>query len=181
LYKNLTILTICKYGRYLGTAIFHPKTALVAEKWAFLDVWHDYCCITEKTVSPKPLYAPAGKQNMAKVTNITDFLETGMKAAGLRHNAIANNIANLETTGYRRLDVKFEQLLQKALDSAGPVRPGQIQPQIHQPKQTPVKSNGNDVNLESEIGQMLKNILRYKTYVRLLNKKYDQLNLAIKV
>ncbi|HUV41515.1 MAG TPA: flagellar basal body rod protein FlgB [Sedimentisphaerales bacterium] len=118
---------------------------------------------------------------MTKVTNITDFLETGIKAAGLRHNAIANNIANLETADYRRLDIRFEQLLQKALDSAGPVRPDQIQPEIHQPKQTPVKSNGNDVNLEGEIGQMLKNILRYKTYVRLLNKKYDQIERAMKV
>jgi flagellar basal body rod protein FlgB len=44
-----------------------------------------------------------------------------------------------------------------------------------------VKSNGNDVSLETEVGQMVKNTLRHKTYVRLLNKKYHQIELAMDV
>ena len=52
---------------------------------------------------------------------------------------------------------------------------------IYHPKQTPVKSNGNDVNLESEVGEMVKNTLRHKAYIRLLNKKYHQMELAINV
>jgi len=98
---------------------------------------------------------------MSKISNIIEFLETGIKAEGLRQKAIANNVANLETPGYRRIDVKFEL--------------------IYQPKQTPVKSNGNDVNLEAEVGQMVKNTLRHKAYIRLLSKKYKQMELAMQI
>ncbi len=116
---------------------------------------------------------------MSRTSNIIDFLEAGIKAESLRQKAIANNIANLETPGYRRIDVKFRELLAKALDSRGDIDLSEIEAQIYQPKKTPVKSNGNDVNLESEVGEMVKNTLRYKTYFRLLQKKYRKMEFAI--
>ena len=118
---------------------------------------------------------------MSKTSSIFDFLEAGIRAESLRQKAIANNIANLETPGYRRIDVKFEELLARALNSSGSVELSELEPQIYQPQQTPVKSNGNDVNLESEVGQMVKNSLRYKAYIRLLNKKYNQMELAMDI
>jgi flagellar basal-body rod protein FlgB len=118
---------------------------------------------------------------MSKTNSIFDFLEAGIRAESLRQKAIANNIANLETSGYRRIDVKFEELLAKALNSSGSVDLSELEPQIHQPLQTPVNSNGNDVSLESEVGQMVKNSLRYKAYIRLLNKKYRQMELAMDI
>jgi len=118
---------------------------------------------------------------MSKTNNIVDFLEAGIRAESLRQKAIANNIANLETRGYRRIDVKFEELLAKALNSPGAVDLSKVEPQTHQPEKTPVNSNGNDVSLESEVGQMIKNSLRYKAYIRLLNKKYNQMQLAMDV
>jgi flagellar basal-body rod protein FlgB len=118
-------------------------------------------------------------KKMSKTNNIIDLLEAGIRAEGIRQKAIANNIANLQTSGYRRFDVKFEELLAKALKSSGSVELSEIEPQIYQPKQTPVKSNGNDVNLEAEVGEMVKNTLRYKAYIRLLNRKYRKIELAI--
>jgi len=118
---------------------------------------------------------------MSKTSSIMDLIEAGARAENLRQKAIANNIANLETPGYRRIDVKFEELLARFLDSSGTIDLSEIAPQIYRPKQTPVKSNGNDVNLESEVGQMIKNTLRHKAYVRLLNKKYRQIELAMGV
>jgi flagellar basal-body rod protein FlgB len=118
---------------------------------------------------------------MAKTSNIVDLLEAGIKAEHLRHKGIASNVANLETPGYRRIDVKFEELLTKALDSSGAADLSEIEPQIHRPRRTPVKANGNDVSLEVEIGNMVKNTLRHKAYVKLLGKKYHQIELAIDV
>lgn len=118
---------------------------------------------------------------MSKTSNIVKLLEAGLRAESLRQKAIANNVANLQTPGYRRVDVKFEELLAKALDSPGAVDLKEIEPQVYQPNQTPVKSNGNDVNIETEVGQMVKNALRYKTYIRLLGKKYNQMELAIDI
>lgn len=116
---------------------------------------------------------------MSKTDSIIDLLEAGIRAEDLRQRAIANNIANLETPGYRRIDVKFEQLLAKSLDSSSAVELSKIKPQIYQPEQTQVKSNGNDVHFEAEVGQMIKNTLRHKALIRLLNKKYKQIESTI--
>jgi len=116
---------------------------------------------------------------MAKTNNIMDLLEAGIRAEYLRQKTIASNVANLETPGYRRIDVKFEELLTKAMSSSGAVDLSEIKPQIYNPKQTPLKPNGNDVSLEVEIGNMVKNTLRHKAYIRLLNKKFKQMELAI--
>jgi flagellar basal-body rod protein FlgB len=120
------------------------------------------------------------KQEVAKVDNIVELLEAGIRAESLRQKAIASNIANLETPGYRRIDVKFERSLAKALSSGRPVNIREIEPLLYRPEQTPLKSNGNDVSLEAEVGQMVKNTLRHKAYVRLLEKKYRQIELAIR-
>ena len=118
---------------------------------------------------------------MSKTGNIIDFLEAGLRAEGLRQKAIASNIANMQTPGYRSVGVKFEHILAEALDSNGSVKLSEIEAQIHQPRTTPVKSNGNDVNLEVEIGKMVKNSLRHTAYVRMISKKYQQMDLAINV
>jgi len=118
---------------------------------------------------------------MSKTDSIIALIEAGIKAEGLRQKAIAHNVANLETPGYRRLDVKFEEVLAKSLESSGSVDLDEIEPQAYQPKKTPVKSNGNDVTLENEVGAMIKNSLRYKTYIQLLKKRYQQIESAINV
>jgi len=116
---------------------------------------------------------------MSRTNNILDFLEAGLRAESLRQRAIANNIANLKTPGYRSIDVKFEELLAKALDSCEAVDFNEIKAELYQPKTTPVKSNGNDVSLEAEVGRMVKNSLRHQAYIRLLSRKYRQIELAI--
>lgn len=118
---------------------------------------------------------------MSKTNNIIDIIEVGIRAEGLRQKAIANNVANLKTPGYRRIDVKFKELLADALKSSETINLNDIEAQIFQPKQAPVKSNGNDVNLETEIGEMVKNTLHHTTYIQLLRKKYQQMQLAMQV
>jgi flagellar basal-body rod protein FlgB len=116
---------------------------------------------------------------MSKTNSVTDLIETGIRAENLRQKAIANNISNLETPEYRRFDVRFEELLANAMNSSGSVNLDDIEPELYQPMQTTVKLNGNDVNLESEVGQMIKNSLRHTAFIRLLNKKYKQIESAM--
>jgi flagellar basal-body rod protein FlgB len=118
---------------------------------------------------------------MSKTENVENLIDAGIRAETLRQKAIANNIANLETPGYRRIDVRFEELLARCLRSSEEFNLSEIEAEIYQPKQTQVKSNGNDVNFEAEVGQMIKNSLRHKAYIRLLSKKYKQIDLAIDI
>lgn len=115
---------------------------------------------------------------MPQPVDIVGLLESGIKAEELRQRTIASNIANIETPGYRRLDIRFEELLAKAMKSQR-VDPDDLEPEIFQPETTPVKSNGNDVNMEMEIGDMLKNSFRQTAFVRLLRKKFAQVEAAV--
>jgi flagellar basal-body rod protein FlgB len=118
---------------------------------------------------------------MSNSVDIVKLLEAGIKAEGLRQKTIASNMANIETPGYKRLDVNFEELLAKAMRSSDAEEIQDIEPEVYQPRNTPTRSNGNDVNLEAEIGEMVKNSLRHTTYVRLLQKKLAQMETAVAV
>ena len=118
---------------------------------------------------------------MPQPVDVVGLLESGIKAEETRQRTIASNIANIETPGYRRLDVRFEELLAKALNSQQAADLGGVEPEVFQPQSTPIKSNGNDVNMEMEIGEMLKNSSRQTAFVRLLRKKFIQIENAITI
>jgi flagellar basal-body rod protein FlgB len=116
---------------------------------------------------------------MSNDVNITKYLEAAIRAEGIRQAVIANNVANIDTPGYRRFDVMFEELLAAAIESAGGSEQTQIEPTIFQPRSSPVNTNGNDVSLETEVGEIVKNSLRHQAFIRLLRKRYEQLELAM--
>ena len=117
---------------------------------------------------------------MAQIDNIMDLLEYGVKSESLRNRAIASNVANQNTRDYRRVDVHFEEILSKALESGEVIKLEDIESSLYQPQNTPVKSDGNDVSFDLEVGNMVRNSLRHKTMLRLLQKKYAQMDLAIR-
>lgn len=49
------------------------------------------------------------------VFDYTNILDKAADASWMRENVITNNIANIYTPGYKRQDVDFESVLQKAL------------------------------------------------------------------
>lgn len=118
---------------------------------------------------------------MSRTENIFDFLDAGIRAENLRQKTIANNIANHETPGYRRLDVKFEEILAKSLDEDDSVEMNDLEQLVFSPQDSHVKENGNDVSMEAEVGRLIDNSMKYKAYIRLLNKKYQQIESAIDV
>ncbi len=118
---------------------------------------------------------------MAQSNNIVDLLEAGIKAEGLRQRTIASNMANIETPGYRRVDIRFDELLAKALKSSGAADLEKVEPEIFEPRNTAVDDTGNDVSMEAEVGNLVKNSLRHTAYVRLMQKKFTQIEAAISV
>ena len=117
---------------------------------------------------------------MANGNSVTSVLEAGLKASGLRGRIIANNLANVDTPGYRRRAIRFEKMLADALDAGGDVDLDAIQSEIFRPMDTPLEANGNDVSMDMEVGEMVKNSARYKTYIRVLNKLYGQMEHAMR-
>lgn len=116
---------------------------------------------------------------MAQSARVADYLEAGLQAASLRQSVIAHNIANVGTPGFRRSAVDFERVFAEAMARGKPVDRAAVLGEIVQPHATDVNEFGSDVEIEGEIGDLIKNSMRYKAYARLLNRMYRQMELAM--
>ena len=116
---------------------------------------------------------------MANNIDVKNLLQAGIKVEGLRQASIAGNIANLDTPGYRRMAVKFEDALAKEMEKGKTNKFDNVEAELFRPENTSVNCNNNDVDLDVEVSEMVKNTLRHKTYTLLLKKKYAQIRSAI--
>lgn len=107
------------------------------------------------------------------------YIETALRARGLRQRVIAHNIANAHTPGYRRQAVRFEEALADVMASRGRRPASQAEPEVFAPRTTPLDAAGNDVDLNREIGELVKNDVLYKAYLRMLRGAYRKLELAM--
>lgn len=106
-----------------------------------------------------------------------------LDAAALRQEAIASNIANAETPGYRRLDIApdFAEQLKSRLEtgelarSAESVRPTLVQ-DVHARS---VRPDGNSVEIEHELLAMNRNAVEYEYLTEVVSHNIKQLKLAI--
>ena len=117
---------------------------------------------------------------MAKAADIVELLEAGLRASALRSRVIVNNISNLQTPGYRRKAVRFEAILAEQLTSGGRIDLSELAPEVFEPRTGRPDPTGNDVNLDAEVGEMIKNSAMHKTYLRLMARTYRQMELAIR-
>jgi flagellar basal-body rod protein FlgB len=105
-----------------------------------------------------------------------------LDATVLRHEAIASNLANLETPGYRRLDLAptFDAELQRAAASQDPTQITALQPKLAvDSSAAPVRPDGNTVQLENELLAMNQNSLHHALETQLLTGSLLKLRLAI--
>ncbi len=104
-----------------------------------------------------------------------DLLSGLLRQAELRHRVISQNIANVNTPGYRNLDIKFAQSLDE-------MEQGQVPAGQDRVIETPglaERQDGNNVNIEGELGKLTKNAMHFETYSHLLANKLSMFRSAI--
>jgi flagellar basal-body rod protein FlgB len=106
-----------------------------------------------------------------------------LDGAVLRQEAIASNIANAETPGYRRLDVSgdFASELRARLGQAGSVRSfSGIEPTLVEDLNArSVRPDGNSVEIERELLEMNRNTVEYDFLADVVSRNIKQLRMAI--
>jgi flagellar basal-body rod protein FlgB len=107
----------------------------------------------------------------------TSALRVAVTGLSARQSAIADNIANIETPGYRARKVQFEQALTNAV--ADGTSPSSVSPST-QTSLEPTRLNGNNVNLDEETLSHVDTTMRYQLTVRAMDSKYGMLRDAIK-
>lgn len=104
---------------------------------------------------------------------VTSVLRTALDGVSLRQQVTADNIANVDTPGFRAMSVDFESSLKRAAEN-GTVRSdpdGAVQVETT-PTDTPVGANGNNVDLRKETLAAVQSQYQYQLLTRAVNDKF---------
>lgn len=123
-------------------------------------------------------------------------LTSALAAYTLRHNAIASNIANITTSGYRPKTVTFEDQLAGAVgqENIGGVRTNEkhmpiggsqladVEPATveQKPSADGSASGVNNVDLDTEMAELAKNQIRFRLAARLITGVFRDIQTSIR-
>lgn len=120
-------------------------------------------------------------------------LETALDGTSLRNSTISDNLANVDTPGFKRSDVYFEDELKKALNNEeiqgkrtdarhipiGGKNVNEVTPQVIQDQTTSGRVDGNNVDIDSEMAKLAQNSIMYNALVQGINSEFSKLSYAI--
>jgi flagellar basal-body rod protein FlgB len=133
-------------------------------------------------------------EKIDKLFRTVDIQKIGLDGSWMRNEAIANNMANVNTPGYKRQDVSFENLLKDYLDQNqiglkttnsrhlelhGGMS-GDLEPELTRESQTSFRKDKNNVDMDIEMAEMTKNSLYYNSLVTQVNNQFRRIKLVVK-
>lgn len=120
------------------------------------------------------------------------ILEQSLNAASLRHKVISNNIANVNTPGYKKSEVVFESMLQAALNDKKllmsqtnekhfqPVKsPVKTLPVVNTIPDTSMRTDANNVDIDIEMADLAKNNIYYNAVAQQMGRHFSGLKSVI--
>ena len=126
-------------------------------------------------------------------TNAFDYinvLDRAADAAWQRNEAISNNIANVDTPGYKRQNVAFESVLQQALgnnryesmdDKVANVDLSRLRGRAYVDYANySYRLDGNNVDIENENVMLAENQLKYQGLISSINQEFTNLKTVMK-
>ena len=127
---------------------------------------------------------------MYKRQDYINVLDRAADAAWQRNEAISNNIANVDTPGYKRQDVAFESVLQQALgnnryesmdDKVANVDLSRLRGRAYLDYANySYRLDGNNVDIENENVMLAENQLKYQGLISSINQEFTNLKTVMK-
>lgn len=127
-------------------------------------------------------------------TNSFDYINIMDKAADaswMRENAIANNIANVDTPGYKRQDVDFQTTLERELGSSKYVSldekvrvlnedlSGLTVSTYTDSANYSYRLDGNNVDVDTEQVELASEQLRYELLTTAINEEFSRMKIVL--
>lgn len=103
-------------------------------------------------------------------------LNTALDGISLRQNVIADNIANVDTPGFRARSVDFESSLRSAVARGG-VGDAGVDVNVTATR-TPVGVNGNNVDLRKESMAAMQSVFQYQIVSRSVSDRLEMVRTA---
>lgn len=106
-----------------------------------------------------------------RILNSKNMIHKTLDATWTRNETIAQNISNVDTPGYKRKIVSFEEQLKDALNSQTASRSdvSQVDIKVIEDKSTSTRMDGNNVNIDLEMAELAKNTIKYNALVEMAN------------
>ena len=105
-------------------------------------------------------------------------LERALSGSALRQQAIAQNIANVNTPGYRRQDVDFQSALAAAWDG-GEQSVASVTPRTEADMSSVMRADGSSVDIDQEAATQAQNGLQYEAVSTVMKTRIAILKSAI--
>jgi flagellar basal-body rod protein FlgB len=109
-------------------------------------------------------------------------LDAALGASSMRQQVISNNLANVNTPGYKRKEVEFDDALRSAIASADEgdkTAFDGLSPTVTEDKTASMRADGNSVNVDNEMAHLAENNVRYNALVQLVSRKLQVLEYVI--
>lgn len=120
-----------------------------------------------------------------------DVQKKALDASWLRQSVLSNNLANVNTPGYKRQDVAFDNVLdgflQGSRKSMYKTHPNHMDIMPSEDAQVVTESgssmriDGNSVNVDVEMAELAKNSIKYNAMTTDVNNQIRRLKAAIRV
>lgn len=115
-----------------------------------------------------------------------NLLNKALDGAWLKNSAISNNIANVNTPGYKRQTVNFEEVLRTEIAKSSSAQMKKTNPKhmdhmgngqisIEEQANTSYRVDDNNVDIDVENAEMAKNTLYYNAVINSVNGQYSRL------
>lgn len=109
----------------------------------------------------------------------SEILSRLMDVAQLRHQVISQNLANVNTPGYRQREVSFEDAFARALGKKGEQGALGIRPRVVEGHDHPPRQDGNTVDLDKEVGSLNQNAMMFGMAAQMLVSRINMMRSAI--
>lgn len=106
-------------------------------------------------------------------------LQRALAGAAARQEAIATNLANVNTPGYRRRDVNFEDALASAFAAEDGGRVDSAPLQIVVDMRAPMRADGSTTDIDTEAAAEARNGLQYQAISSALKARNQILRSAM--
>ncbi|HLV01746.1 MAG TPA: flagellar basal body rod protein FlgB [Acidobacteriota bacterium] len=122
---------------------------------------------------------------------ILDRMKLYLDFAVRKQKVIASNLANVETPGYQRKELEFEEIFQSEVEGQLPLqrtssqhlgsRPALLrEPVVKQTYTGSMGYDGNNVDLDQEMTDLSQNVLKFSVVSQLLQKKLSMIAYSIR-
>lgn len=118
---------------------------------------------------------------LSKSEQTYNLLKKGLDASALRSKISSNNIANINTKGYKRYNVSFEEYLQDSVDNLNlkttnskhikGETEGYGDIKVTQDTSSSMRADGNNVDIDNEMTNQAANAMMYNALISQVNSR----------